>query len=60
MKKTAVVVLAVFLVSVLFCAKPETQPKTFEGKTGLETNSAVSQETDTLMKKMDALTDGIQ
>lgn len=40
------------------CEKKETQPSKIETKTGLETESAASQEVDTLTNKMDKLMEG--
>lgn len=37
------------------CSKSETKPKKQEVKSGLETDAPVSQEVDTLTKKMDEL-----
>lgn len=43
------------------CTKPESKPRVIEGKTGLETNAAasVSEEVDSLNRKIDKLTDSI-
>ena len=42
------------------CEKKETQPRKIETKTGLETESATSEEVDSLTNKMDKLIDETQ
>lgn len=42
------------------CEKKETQPRKIEAKTGLETESATSEEVDTLTNKMDKLMESVQ
>jgi len=41
------------------CEKEETQPRKIEAKTGLETESATSEEVDTLTNKIDKLMEDV-
>jgi hypothetical protein len=55
MKK--IVTFSLIILTALYwdCSKSETKPKKQEVKSGLETDAPVSQEVDTLTKKMDEL-----
>jgi hypothetical protein len=55
MKKIMTLSLVFFTVLFASCGKSETKPKKQEVKSGLETDAPVSQEVDTLTKKMDEL-----
>ena len=59
--KTFIFFLGIFAaLSFSGCEQKELQTKKIEGKTGLEKESAPSQEVDTLTKKMDDLMEGVQ
>jgi len=59
--KKIILLLVIFAgISLPGCGKKEVQTKKIEGKTGLETESATTQEVDTLTKKMDDLMEGVQ
>ncbi|UCF63124.1 MAG: hypothetical protein JSW33_11185 [bacterium] len=60
MKKIILLLILGVGLSVPGCGKKEVQTKKIEGKTGLETESATTQEVDTLTKKMDDLMEGVQ
>jgi len=59
MKKLLSMLLIISSIFYLTCEKPETKKKEMEVKTGLETDAPVSQEVDTLTKKMDQLMEDV-
>jgi hypothetical protein len=60
MGKILTILLLIFSVSFFMCEKKELQKETKEVETGLETDAPVSQEVDTLTKKMDDMTKEVE
>lgn len=60
MKTLVFLVILIACCGIWSCEKEKPLPRKIEAKTGLETESATSEEVDTLTNKMDKLMEGVQ
>jgi len=60
MKTLVFLVILIACCGISSCEKEKPQPRTIETKTGLETESSISEEVDTLTNKMDKLMESAQ